>query len=295
MPAETFNQAWKDVFTTNIYQKIEQELAKTAPYVTTVPLMGERMFYDRLGGLEDRELSGRYNLVQWDTPEFDRRMMTRREFAVAVPVDENDVEFMLTDPTSALVQKVVAALQRRKDRIALEAALGSVRTGKDGTTTVTAAADGVRTVNATGGLTYEKILEINQNFIDDEVSVDDNVRQVIFLTGKEHTQLMGETEFISADYTRQFVIEAGRIKTVMGNDIVKFGANATNPILSVSGGVRDCIAMATGAILLGIQKDIDLKVDERKDYHHTTQITATLKIGGMRMEGKRVQKLTTTP
>lgn len=295
MPAETFNQAWKDVFTTNIYQKIEQELAKTAPYVTTVPLMGERMFYDRLGGLEDRELSGRYNLVQWDTPEFDRRMMTRREFAVAVPVDENDVEFMLTDPTSALVQKVVAALQRRKDRIALEAALGSVRTGKDGTTTVTAAADGVRTVNATGGLTYEKILELNQNFIDDEVSVDDNVRQVIFLTGKEHTQLMGETEFISADYTRQFVIEAGRIKTVMGNDIVKFGANATNPILSVSGGVRDCVAMATGAILLGIQKDIDLKVVPRDDYHHTTQITATLKIGGMRMEGKRVQKLTTTP
>jgi len=183
---------------------------------------------------------------------------------------------------------------RQYDRVAYEAAFADVLTGRDFETTVTAATDGVDTVNATAGLTYEKLLELRQNFYDNDVGLDENEKIFLTITGKEHTALMGEEELISGDFTRDFVVENGRISRALGMDLVPFAGGVANPIIGVSGGTRTLLAASSRGICLGVSKEMSIKIEERPDYIETKQVQVVMEIGAVRTEGVLVQKVTTT-
>jgi len=169
-----------------------------------------------------------------------------------------------------------------------------VLTGRDFGTTVTYANDGGLTVDATAGLTYEKLLEIKQNFMDNDVGVDQGERIVIGHTGAEHTRLMRENEITSGDFSRNFVVEKGTILQAVGMDLVSFAANAASPIIPVASSQRQLIAMSDRAIALGISKEMFIKIQERNDYHETTQVIVEMEIGAVRTEGKLIQRVSVT-
>lgn len=294
MPMETIENVYITQFSDNLHIEAQQTIARTRPYVMMKRLEAEKFYYDGLGSIRSREIQGRHVAVAFDDIEFRRRKINKRRFAVTVPVDKEDVRSMLTDPQSDLAKACVAEMERVFDRIVVEAALATVYTGKDATTAVTATSDGVVTVNATAGLTYDKLLEIQKNWIDNEVGNEGMTDTVLMISGDEHSALMGETKLISGDYTRQFAVEKGRIQTALGMDLIKFGASVQEPILSVSGGVRSCIAMAKNAVCVGIAKNWDVKVQERTDLYETWQIQVTGTLGAVRTEGVLVQKVTTT-
>jgi len=143
-------------------------------------------------------------------------------------------------------------------------------------------------------LTYEKLLEIDQNFINNAVGFTGRKRKVLTLTGKEHTALMGEAELTSGDYTRQFAVENGEMQKALGYDLVKFPASVPYPILTVSGGERFLLAATEGAFCVGVSKEMSVKVMERNDYIETHQVQIVMEIGAVRTEGALVQKVRTT-
>jgi hypothetical protein len=198
----------------------------------------------------------------------------------------------LLNPDGEYAKAVAAALNRQWDRVIQSAAFADVLTGRDFETTVTATNDGVLNVDATAGLTYEKMLEIAQNFINNDV--DFEAGAFLQITGKEHTQLMGEAELISGDFTRDYNVENGRIKRALGFDLIAFGASATNPIIPVASSQRKLIAAAKDAFCIGLSKDISIKVEERPDMIETHQVQAIVEIGAVRTEGKLLQSVTTT-
>jgi len=185
-------------------------------------------------------------------------------------------------------------MARRFDRVIVEAAFAAVLTGRDFETSVTFANDNGLTVDATAGLTYDKILEINQNFHDYEVNNDEMEKQILAVSGDEETALMKEIELISGDYTRQFSIDAGKIRMAVGNELVVYGGAVNNPILAVSSGTRDCIGMVGRAMCVGLSKEFDVKVEVRPDYVDLTQISITGILGAVRTEGRLIQKVQTT-
>jgi hypothetical protein len=185
-------------------------------------------------------------------------------------------------------------MMRQYDKVAYDAAFADVLTGRDFETTVTATNDGVDTVNATAGFTYEKLLEIRQNFYDNDVGLDDNERIFLTITGKEHTALMGEQELISGDFTRDFVVEKGRITRAVGMELIPFAGGIASPILGVSGGVRSLLAASSRGICLGVSKEMSIKIEDRPDYIETKQVQVVMEIGAVRTEGVLVQKVTTT-
>jgi len=173
-----------------------------------------------------------------------------------------------------------------------------VLTGENLDTTVTYANDGGTTVTATGGLTYEKILEIKQNFVDNEVGNEGNVPFVMAITGTEQTDLFSELELMSGDFSRQYAVDGGEIQKAVGINLVKFAANGASsgalPILSTSAGVRTTFCMAKGAIAFGTVRDYNIEVEKVTGKLHTHQIVVTGKMGAVRTEGKLIQKVTTT-
>ena len=139
-----------------------------------------------------------------------------------------------------------------------------------------------------------KLLEITQNYIDNEVGNDSPVDVVFGVAGDEHTAMMNLLQLSSGDYTRQTVVDKGEIQKAVGMNIVKFGASARKPVLAVSGGVRSCFAMATGGIAVGLSRSWEITYKDRPDYIDTKQIQIVGTLGAVRTEGKLVQKVTTT-
>jgi hypothetical protein len=294
MSMETIDKHLITQFSDSMHVVAQQTKARLRPYTQVLKINGDRFAYDGIGDVEAKELTGRFNKVEWDDIEFFRRKITRRRFVVTLPLDEMDVEGMLTDPSSPLATACTRAMERVYDRVVVDAMFADVQTGRDFENTVTAAQDGVLTVNATGGLTLAKLLEPNQNFIDNEVGNDEDVSLVMGISGAEHTTMLQLQTLTSRDYSSNMSLEKGKITNVVGMDLVRFGAKARRPVLPVVAGVRSSFVMSKGAVVVGISRGWNVTVKDRADYVDTKQIQVVGVLGAVRTEGKLIQKFTTT-
>ena len=260
------------------------------------PMTGDNFAYDGLGQVEMTEVTSRVTPADFQEIEHNRREITRRRFYVNLPIDASDVRGTLISQRETYGMAVVNAAARQFDRIGIEAAFADVKTGRLFGTTVDFSTDGGFDVDATAGYTYEKLLEIKENFMNVEVGLDADENIIILQTGTEHTSLMQEIELISGDFSRQIPIDKnGEISIALGMKLIHYGANTPNPQLSTTaGGVRSNIAMSTRALCYGISKNIELKIQERNDFIETTQVQAVLELGAVRTEGILMQELRTT-
>jgi hypothetical protein len=290
----SIDQALITEFSDMVHHEAQQMQSRLKPYLVVKQMSGDLFAYDGLGRVDAREVSGRNVPATFDDITHNRRKISRRRFVVNLPIDASDVRGALLNPESEYAKSVAAAMMRQYDKVAYDAAFADVLTGRDFETTVTATNDGVDTVDATAGLTYEKLLELRQNFYDNDVGLDENEQIFLTITGKEHTALMGEEELISGDFTRDFVVENGRISRALGMHLIPFAGGIANPILSVASGVRSLLAASSRGLCLGVSKEMSIKIEDRPDYIETKQVQVVMEIGAVRTEGVLVQKVTTT-
>lgn len=282
-------------FADQVHTNGQQMKTRTRDLVEVVPLTTHDKTVETLDSLEAIEITSRHQKTQGQDIVHGRRRLRMREFRCTIYLDNKDEIGVLIDPERNYAASVARAMYRQFDRIVTEAALATVYTGRDMTTAVTAASDGVVTVNATAGSTYEKLLEVGENFMDYEIGTEMEEKTSLLITGEEHTDFMQESELTSGDFTRQFAIEKGRITNAAGLDLIHFGGKVSNPILSVTAGnVRSCIALAQNGIQVGLAKDAEVFMDTRADLNRAKQVQAVLMLGAVRKEGVRVQEFQTT-
>ncbi len=294
MALESVDQATVIQFSALIDHEVQQSKARLRPFVIIKEMKGKAIAYDGLGDVEAREVVGRHQPASFDDIFHNRRKISRRRYVVNLPIDESDVRAIILNPDGEYAKACAMAMERRFDRTVVEVLFATVKTGEDFETDVTFANDGGRTVDATAGWTYEKLLEIGKNFVDDEVGNDMPVNIILGMTGEEEEALMKESELISGDFTRQFAVEKGQLTFATGKMVIKFGGAVQNPILAVSGGTRDNFAMAERGVCVGLSQDIKIKVEERTDLIETRQVQIIGEWGAVRTQGQRVQKVQTT-
>jgi hypothetical protein len=281
-------------FSAMLHHESQQIRARLRPFVRIKAMTGDLYAYDGLGDVEAREVAGRVQPTVFDDIDHLRRKIKRRRFVVTLPIDDMDVRGVLMNPQGEYASACIKAMERVFDRVGLDAVFASVETGRDFETTVTYANDGGFTVPATGGLTYDDLLTIHQNWIDADVGNDVQESMMFAITGDEHTALMKETELTSGDFSRHFVVDKGSMTSAAGLNIVKFAANARQPILPVAAGVRDCLAMTTRGLCYGLSKEMTITFKDRPDLVDVKQVQITGILGAVRTEGVLVQKVQTT-
>lgn len=282
-----------DVFNAAMDVAAQQMTTRLSPITQVIQFQGENMYFDDIGTIEARRENGLNADLQFTDIAMNRRKMTRERIYTALIVDKLDVDALMQDPKGQLAQACTYAHERERDRVVYDAMFSTVYTGRNGGTAVTFAAEGLTAIDATSGLTYEKLLELKQNQIDYE-----NEGQLFLgITGDEHTDLMGEVELTSGDYTRQFVVEKGEIQNACGIQMIKFGAGITNPILETVGGERISFAAVAGAVVFGVSSDRKIDV-----YPHPLKVDSTIikvveTVGAVRKKpfGARLQKVRFTP
>ncbi len=281
-------------FSDLVHKVAQQKTSRLKPYAQIKQMSGDVFAYDGLGRVEVREVSGRNVAATFDDIQHNRRKMIRKRYVVNLPIDASDVRGALLNPESNYADAIANAAVRQYDRTIYDAAFASVLTGRDFETTVTAATDGVTTVDATGGLTYEKLLEIGENFMNDDVGVESDESIYLTITGAEHTALMKEVELTSSDYNRQYNVEKGKMIEAAGIKLIPFAASVPSPIIPVAGGERKLLAASSRGLCLGISKDMSIKIQDRNDLIETTQVQVVFEIGAVRTEGVLVQQVDVT-
>ena len=282
-------------FADQVHTNGQQMKTRLRDKVMVSPMSTQDKTVETLDSLEAIEINSRHQKTQGQDIVHGRRRLRMREFRCTIYLDNKDEVGVLIDPERNYAASVARAMYRQFDRIAVEAFLATVYTGRDMTTAVTASSDGVQTVDATAGATYEKLLEASENFMDYEIGTDLDEDMYLLITGEEHTDFMQEYELTSGDFTREFAVEKGKIVRGAGFEFVHFGGKVSNPILSVdSSNVRSCIAFAKDAVNVGLAKDAEVYVDIRPDLNRAKQVQAVLMMGAVRTEGARVQEFQTT-
>jgi len=159
-------------FSQDVHVRMQQKEAKLQPFCRLKQMKGKAMAYDGIGTVELSEIDGRFAEIEFADMEHFRRKITKQRFAATLPIDKTDVEERLTNPESGYAEALANAAKRQFDRVAYGAMFADVLTGEDFDTTVTFAGEGGLTLDATSGLTYEKLLEGIGNFIDSDVDID---------------------------------------------------------------------------------------------------------------------------
>lgn len=281
-------------FSDQLHVKAQQMQARLRPFVRIKKMSGDLWAFDGLGQVEAQELAGRVQPTTFNSIDHLRRKIRRRRFVVTLPIDSSDIRGVLLHPESEYATACIRALERVFDRVGIEAVFASVSTGRDMDTTVTYGNDGGTTVDATAGLTYNFLLEIQRVFTNNEVGTDVPEEMLALITGDEHEALMKETTLISGDFTRQFAVDKGQMTQALDYKLIKYGASVNAPLLSVSSGTRDNVFMSRRALCYGMSVDLKVDIKDRPDFVETTQVQAVIQLGAVRTEGVLTQKVQTT-
>lgn len=273
-----------------------------SPAVIYGESMGKTNNTARIGRIELAKVNTRNPDKAYGEYAVDNRRYTKSRWTRTITIDaKHDVNELLKDPTSDLLKQLWNAKERVIDRVIARAALGDVLIGAPDAapTVVSAVNDGVITVDASAGLTYAKIQEITQNFINADIPYAMYKGSLIAISGKENTNLMGEDEFINSDYITGkpvmdgIQMQAGTYGIVQFAGSVNGGITVLNPVLPEGSTLRDCMVLAPESVEVAMEV-ADISVERNPDKVNSNDITIDFWIGAMRTEGVRVQKLQTT-
>lgn len=299
----SIEQSLKQTFEPNFRHAIEQKMSRFKMTSALSPLVVEGNIHNisRIGSTELTETSGRNPLKTYDDPDYDNRKMSMRRFTKTFVIDRKDAQEAIKDPTSDLYRTLVEASNRQQDRVIAEAASADVLMGESNAagSAITAAADGVITIDATAGLTYEKLTEGYQNFINNNVLYTDmgSSDLTLAVTGKEHSALMAEQKFIDNDFTNARPVDSGMMPKAYGMTVVAFagsvsGATVSNPVLDETLDTntnRACLLLAPEAIGYALRVESFDFTEKVEKYVDSSSITIVLQCNAIRLDGKLVQ------
>lgn len=308
MPSNAYNpsidQGAKLNFIDSFYELAQQTKSRLVATgaIKWLPSKGKTNNMARIGRLELAEVATRNPDKQYGDYALDNRQFSKRRFTRTVTIDAKfDINELLKDPTSDILTQLDHAKERVIDRVAVARAIGDVLVGAPDAApaSISAATDGVLTIDATAGLAYSHIQKLTQNYINNDVELQQALKSTLCLTGKENTALMNEDKFINSRYISGQPVEDGYMKKAGAFPIVLFagsengGIQVQSPILPEGTTTRSCVSLAPESIAMAMEIG-DVGVEKSATKVNSFDITIDLWINAMRTEGVKVQIITTT-
>jgi hypothetical protein len=295
--------AFVDQYKANILLLSQQKTSKLEMCCRKEPITGDAMFVERVGATEMQPITTRHG----DTPQVDtphsRRKLTVADYNWSDKIDRLDKLKMIIDPQSTYVQNAVAAANRTKDDVIIDAIFGAAYSGHTGATTVNMYDDGeCRLIESSGvivaagsdwsnttetPLTIAKLLTCKQLL--DDANIDEGRQRYFVCNPYNINALLNTTEVKSSDYNTVKALAMGQIDTFMGFKFImstRLNADDTDT------GATQCAAFCQDAIVLAVPEDITVKVDELPTKNYTVQVYVEMSLGATRVEGPAVVGIT---
>lgn len=282
-------------FKNNVELLAQQRKSRLEPYVTVQPCEGVACAVrDQYGTVEAKTKTERHEKTKYsDTPRA-RRWLVPQEVYTAEMYDKSDVVRMLTDPQSPLVMAHVAAMERAKDRVILQAFFAAAITGEtvsSGTTAYSTANDVAADLEVTStpaGLTPAKLIRGKRLLIANKVDVDMEVPTCL-IDDKAWEDLFGVTTVISGDYRNNKPLEqAPTGMFIAGSNLVSL-SHADFPVNGTT--ERYLPQWVKSGMVLGVWSDREVTVRPVADTVSSWEIKIVERFAATRVDEKKVNRI----
>jgi len=276
-------------------------------------VVGDSFTAERIAGAEANDVTTRHG----DTPIQDQVQSRRIGFMQDADwgelIDKLDKVKLLADPTSQTVANCIAALNRKKDKVIINAALGSAAAGVNGASSIALPA-AQQIANGGTGLTLAK-LRTTKKTLDNAEQNDEaffemmgqqqaqeqpygnyaNAGYVLVCTADQIDNLLGDSTITSADYNSVKALVSGTINTFMGFYFVRLpktdtaGNNMLPRVAATT--VRSCFAFSPRAMKYGTGVEPSARIAERADKKFSWQVYGQVSVGAVRKEDAGVVQI----
>ncbi len=284
-----------DAFQANIRHLAQQEKAKLLPFVDHESPEAETNSWDRLSsgemGTKSRNTAGTTNETG--------RQFTRRS-ALALPfidheiIETQDINMMLVDPKSKLMQSMGMAAGRQYDNVILDACTSTVRvitrSSGDPTTTATAFAAGQILNDYSEDISFDWIAQVQRLFMQNDI--DPTVRKVAVVGPQQVYQLLNLTEQTSGDYVNREALQTLNASGVVHNwmGFTWIMSNRTNTPTTAQ---RDCVFFTDAAMGLHTAQNVTAYCQQDPSRQYAWRPQYELTIGACRVEDEQIVWLKT--
>lgn len=267
-------------------QQLEHRLAGL--YTIESGIQGNQLRMDQMGSASYamRQKTARAQKTEpSDIPTF-FRWVRPRPYDKTTWIDEDDARQLgsLPDPQGQIVRNHAIAVDRLKDTLLINAALGTNYTGATGTTATTLPAAQAVAVNLGGGantgLTLAKLIQ--SSFVLDQNDVKEMDRVLVYAAKQLNNLLVNVDQVNSVLYNDIRALRDGRVLDFMGFKFIR------TQLLPVTSGVRSCFVYQKEFLKLGVGVDPKTHIDILPDQSHAVQVRTVYIADATRMEEQGV-------
>lgn len=286
--SSSIDQAFVFEFGRNVWhlgQQSESRLMKTArvKYASA-----DKFHWERLAAANMASKASRLAATPVLNIAHSKRVATGAVYSWGEALDHNDAARILIDPRSEYVKAGASAYGRQIDTIITAAAIASAATGVGGGGAGAALPAGQQ-IGGTGGatgagqkLTVAGLRQAKR--LMDEAEVPDKRWMVV--NAKFLQDLLAVTEVVSSDYNNVKALVMGELNTFLGFEFIRTELIPTN-----TGNRKWCLAIADGAMGLGIAQDRMVRVAEDPSVSFALRVYMETTMGAVRIEDAGVVAL----
>lgn len=245
-------------------------------------LEGRFGYYDFIGSVAMYKRTSRHQDTGVVEVEHSRRRITLADYELPHLLDKQDVMRLVADPQGKYMQNMIAAANRQKDDIIINAwEANSFAIDEDMAATPIALPNSqIITEGGTGGLTITKLLKVKE--ILDAAEVEEEEGRTAVVGSRQITDLLATTEVKSSDYNTVKALAEGRINDFMGFHFIRIER------LKKASNLRRCGFYGKNAIGIAVGEEFGVSIDKRPDKGNATQLLGTMSADATRIEDKKI-------
>lgn len=278
--------AFVEQYKGNVEHLVQQKGSRLRHCVSTETVVGKNAFFEQIGSTDAQQRTSRHaDTPRMDTPH-SRRRVSLIDYDWADLIDSEDQLRMLLNPTGPYAEAASRAMGRAQDSRIIAAADGTAFTGvAGGTSTAYSSANTIDvqvgiSPAADTGLNVGKLRAAKQILDANEAADED---RYCIINAKQLQNLLGETEVTSSDFATIKALVNGEVDQFLNfsfirTELIGVDSNADDKVLYFQ---KDGMKLAIG------QEPI-VKITERADKNHATQVFVSMSIGATRMQEKLV-------
>ncbi len=270
----------------NVEHLVQQKGSRLRSAVSTETVVGKNAFFEQIGSTAAQLRTSRHaDTPRMDTPHA-RRRVSLEDYDWADLIDSEDRVRLLIDPQGPYATAASNALGRAIDSAIVSAADGTAFTGVAGGTST--AYDSSNTVDVQVGVSPAADTGLNvgklraaKNVLDAN-EADDEDRYCI-INAKQLQNLLAETEVTSSDFATVKALVSGQVDSFLGFQFIR-----TELIGTDSNSDHKVLFWQKAGMKLAMGAEPTIKISERADKNHATQVFASMTIGATRMQEELV-------
>ena len=289
--------AFVEQFKANVFIKAQEVGGTLRSTVMVDHPTGAHAAYEQVSATTAVIRSSRHADTPLISTPHDKRWVTMVDYEWADLIDDMDKVKMLAELSSPYAAQAAMALGRAEDDVIIAALLGTATTGAvRGSTaafdTTNSQVDVDDHVYDSGSgdvaLTVGKLIHSKRLLIQNEVDKREELHCLV--NGKQLAAMLAETEVQSVDFNQIKALVEGTFTRFMGMEF-----HVVDRLLVDGSSDEKVIVWAKTGGMFAVNPDMKIRITERNDKSHATQVYASQAMDCVRMEEAKVIQILCDP